>query len=133
DAKSKDAAPVPTGSAGSSGLAEKTDGILLRFNPDKREWERLADSSPLNRSDRLLCLPPFRASITLGKMSIVMLGGTEVRILSQSSDTVPSLELVQGRLLIRQPSSSALKVAFANRTASLSELSSDNSLALERV
>ena len=48
-----------------------------------------------------------------------MVSETEIRILSASTDPVPSLELVQGRLMIRQPGSSSLKLVFSNRSVSL--------------
>src|SRR5262249_21267403 len=47
-------------SDGAVGVVEKLDGILLRFNGDKREWERIAEGAPLAASDRLLSLEPFR-------------------------------------------------------------------------
>ena len=131
EAKSKDA-PVPTVPSGSSGLAEKTDGLFLRYNTDNREWVRLNAAVPLNRTDRLLCLTPFRTSITMGTTRITMVGETEVRILSTSTDPVPALELVQGRLLIRQPASGSLKVVFSNRSVSL-EMQPDSTVALERI
>jgi hypothetical protein len=130
--KSKEDAPLPTVPDGSTGLAEKADGILLRYDDEKREWGRLTDATPLNRSDHLLCLAPGRTSITMGKMRIMLVGETEVRILSLPTDPVPALELVQGRLLVRQPASKTLKVVFSNRPAEL-ELSLESSLALERV
>ena len=46
EAKSKDAA-VPTVPSGSSGLAEKSDGLFLRYNTDNREWDRLNAGDPL--------------------------------------------------------------------------------------
>jgi hypothetical protein len=130
-AKSKDTATAPPVASGSSGLAETVEGILLRYNPEKREWERLVDPTPLNQPDRLLCLAPFRASIMLGKIRLTLVGETEIRILSQAADPVPSVELVEGRLLIRQPSSHALKIVFSDRTASL-DMPPDSSLGLER-
>jgi hypothetical protein len=63
---------------------------------------------------------------------VSLVGETELRILSLSSDTVPALELVQGRLLIRQPASNALKLVFADRAVSL-EMSPEDSLAVERL
>jgi hypothetical protein len=133
DAKPKDeAVPVPAVPSGSAGLAEKADGLFLRYNTDKREWDRLSGATNLNRSDRLLCLTPFRSSITMGKMRITLVGETEVRIVSSGNDTVPALELVQGRLLIHQVEPNTLKVVFSNRTASL-ELAPESTVALERV
>ena len=32
--------------AGSVGLAKKPSGVLLRYNPEKRDWERLAAATP---------------------------------------------------------------------------------------
>ena len=112
-------AASPALPAGSSGLAVATDGVLLRYNVDQREWERLTGPTPVSRSDRLLCLSPFRATVTLGKIPLMLVGETEIRILSQSSDKVPAIELIQGRLLVRNPPSSSLKVGFSDRTVTL--------------
>jgi hypothetical protein len=130
-AKAKPAPPaaVPSGSAG---LAEKPDGVLLRYNEERREWDRLTSETPLKTSDRLLCLEPFRAWIVLGKIRIGLVRQTEVRILSQPTDPVPSIELLQGRLLVRQPALNSLKVVFAKQPVTV-EMSSDSSVGLERV
>ncbi len=129
--RSKDTA-VPSIPSGSSALAEKTGAILLRYNAENREWDRLTSATPLNRNDRVLCLTPFRAAITMAKVRIILVAETEVRILSASSDPVPSLELVQGRLIIRQPASSTLKVVFSNRTVTLG-MTPESTVALERI
>jgi hypothetical protein len=118
--------------AGSAGLAEKNDGVLLRYDDGKRQWDRLVNETRLKTSDRLLCLTPFRAAIDVGKIRLGLVGETEVRVLSKPSDPVPAIELLQGRLLIRQPGSGSLKVTFAKQTVTL-ELSSDTVLGLERV
>ncbi|MGD0039189.1 MAG: hypothetical protein ABSE84_02025, partial [Isosphaeraceae bacterium] len=49
--------------AGSVGVVDKVDGLLLRFHAEKREWERIAEGTSLSTSDRLVCLEPFRARI----------------------------------------------------------------------
>src|SRR5207253_2866006 len=85
EAKSQDAASAPKVPSESAALAEKPDGVLLRYNNKEREWERLTDATSLDRPDRLLCLAPFRASISLGKIRVTLVGETEVRILSLSS------------------------------------------------
>jgi hypothetical protein len=127
-AKSKPAAP-PAVPAGSAGVAEKADGVLLRHNG--RDWDRLVNETPLKTSDRLLCLEPFRATIDVGKIRLALVRETELRILSRPSDPVPAIELVQGRIAVRQPGSNALKVAFAKQTVNL-EISSDSVVGLER-
>ena len=131
DAASKDV-PVAAVTSGSAGFADKAEGVLLRYNTDKREWDRITAATPLNRSDRILCLTPFRASITIGKIRMQLVGETEVRVLSSSSDAVPALEIVQGRLLISKPASGSLKVAFANRSVTL-EMTPESTVGLERL
>ena len=130
-AAGKDGAVPKPVSADSSGLAEGEGVVLLRYNNDQREWDRLAGSTSLLRSDRLLCLSPFRGTLTLGKIPIVLTGETEVRVLSRSADKVPAIELIQGRLILRNPPAGSLKVGFSDRTVTL-ELSALSSIALER-
>ena len=130
-AAGKDGAVPKPVSADSSGLAEGEGVVLLRYNNDQREWDRLTGSTSLLRSDRLLCLSPFRGTLTLGKIPIVLTGETEVRVLSRSADKVPALELIQGRLILRNPPAGSLKVGFSDRTVTL-ELSALSSIALER-
>ena len=48
-----------------------------------------------------------------------MLGGTEVRILSQSTDKIPAIELIQGRLVLRNHPAGSLKVGFSDRIVTL--------------
>jgi hypothetical protein len=118
--------------AGSSGLAEALDGVLLKYDTEQREWIRLTSATPLARSDRLLCLTPFRAPLTLAKTRIVLVGETEIRILSQPSDQVPWVELVHGRILLREPGSSSLKVGPEPRTLTI-EVEPSSRVGLERV
>ena len=117
DATTKEAdtakAVVP---AGSAGLAAAPEGVLLRYNSDRREWERLTGPTPLAAGSRLLCLIPSRAAITIGKSQLVMVGESEIRILPQSTEQAPAIELMQGRLLFR-PESSRLVEGRAWRSA----------------
>jgi len=129
--KSKEAGPLPAAPAGSVGLAAATDGILLRYNPDQRMWERLKGPTPLAPSNRILCLAPFRATVTLGKVQIVLVGESEIRILPQSTGAAPALELMQGRLLLPQQPPGSLRLGFSERTVTV-EASENSSMALER-
>jgi hypothetical protein len=135
-AKTADSATKPQESpappAGSAGLASAPDGILLRYNPDQREWVRLVQPTPVAASTRLLCLAPFEATLTMGKLPIVMLGGTEVRILPQSTDARPAIELVQGRLLLLKHPAGVLKVGLSERTATL-DVPEGTGVAVERL
>jgi hypothetical protein len=128
-ARDKALAALP---AGAAGLAEKSDGLLLRYNGEKREWERLLKETSLKPNDRLLCLDPFRAAIDLGKIRIAMVGLTEVRLLAPASADLPSIELLQGRLLIRQPGTSKLKVVFGKQAATV-DLPPESVVGMERV
>jgi hypothetical protein len=120
--------PPPVGSVGS---AAANDGILLRFNPDQRVWERLKGQTPLVPSNRLLCLAPFRATLTLGNVQIVLPGESEIRILPQSTTAAPALELMQGRLLVPPQPAGSLRVGFSDRTVTV-ETSESSGTALER-
>jgi serine/threonine protein kinase len=113
-------------------LAAEREGIFLRYDVGNREWIRLTAATKLATSDRVLCLTPFRALVTLGKTQITLVGQTEIRVLSQPSDDVPALELVYGRVLIRQSQASSLKVNFAGRTVRLA-IEPNSSIGLERI
>jgi hypothetical protein len=131
DPKTKESTRPREVPPGAAGLAEPLDGILLRYNPDDRDWIRLTGPTSLSQSDRLLCLAPSRALVSIGKLQLSLLGDTEIRLLTQPSDKIPAIELLQGRVLLRQVPAGSLKVVFSERTATL-ELSPEDSLALAR-
>ena len=62
--------PVP---GDSSGIAEGDGVVLLRYNNDQREWDRLVGSMSVSKSDRLLCLTPFRGTDRLWGKSLSFL------------------------------------------------------------
>ncbi len=132
ESKSKEALALPTLPAGSAGLADAPDGILLRYNADQREWERLKTKAPVASSNRLLCLAPFRATITMGNTEIAMVGETEVRIPAQSADKAHGLELIQGRLLVKQHPNGPLKLALGDRTVTV-DMEANDDVAIERI
>ncbi len=131
--KIEEPAPSLETPAGASGLAmaDSADGILLRYDNDSREWVRVSAPTPLNRGERLLCLAPSRALVTIGKVRLVLVGETEVRIVSQASDKIPAMELILGRALVRQAPKGPLRVAFADRIVTL-DLSPEDSLTVAR-
>ena len=132
DATTKEAdtakAVVP---AGSAALAAAPEGVLLRYNSERREWERLTAPTPLAAGSRLLCLIPSRAVITIGKSQLVMVGESEIRFLPQSTEQAPAVELMQGRLLVRPESSGSLKVGLGDRLVTL-DIPQNGSAVLER-
>lgn len=64
--------------AGSVGLAKKPTGVLLRYNPGHRDWERLSAATPLREQDRLLNLEPFRNTLELGTAEVDLVSETEI-------------------------------------------------------
>jgi hypothetical protein len=132
EAKSKTSTAPAAAPTGSAGRLDSGDGIVLRFNNGERVWERLKPSTALARSDRILCLAPFRAQLALGKAKVELIGDTEVRLLSQAADPAPGLELIYGRVILTVPSSTALKLGLTDKTATL-DSSADTTLALERL
>ena len=60
-----------------------------------------------------------------------MLGECELRVLPQSTEAVPAIELAQGWLLVRPESSSTLKVGLGDRLITL-EVPQNGCAAIER-
>jgi hypothetical protein len=125
-------APARTVPAGSVGVVDKVDGVLLRLNADKREWERIAEGTSLGASDRLICLMPFRARIVVARTPITLIGETQVVLTSKNAEETPAFELIDGRALIDGSApSGSLKIGFAGLTASI-DRTSRSSVGLER-
>src|SRR5262249_47909557 len=98
---------------------------------DQRVWERLKVDTPLLPANRILCLAPFRGTLALGKVQIVMLSEAEVRVLPQSTAAAPAIEVLQGRILLPAQPPGSLRVGFGDRTVNVDE-SETSSAALER-
>ena len=119
--------------AGSVGVVDKVNGVLLRLNTDKREWERIAEGTSLNTSDRLVCLEPFRARIFVAKTPITLIGETQVQLTSKTAEEPPAFELTDGRALIDGSAPSGrLKISFAELTVSI-DWPSHGAVGLERI
>ena len=117
--------------AGASGVVDKCQGFLLRFNNDKREWERVGEGTALGAGDRLLCLAPFRARIVVAKMPVTLLGETHVRV-PDKQPAEPSLELIEGRVRIDGSAPAGLfKITYAGHTVGI-DWPSRGTLGLER-
>jgi len=99
------------------GRAEKPSGVLLRYNPEKREWDRLTEETPLKHQDRLLSLQPFRSTVVLGNAKIELVGETEIWVLSAMPNEAGRLSVVQGRVLLKASESPApFAIQFAKKT-----------------
>ncbi len=158
DAETKGPAPGPTASAGAttrSGTSEPTDaekkaqprdqlpegaigkmeassGPLLRWNTERREWERLGDQSPLKDRDRLLNFAPYRAALALGTARVELVGETEISVSMPSPDQETRFRLEGGRVVVRGgPAGKPVAVQFADRTVLISP-PAGNPVGLER-
>ncbi len=105
---------------GAIGRVATSSGPLLRWNTERREWERLNDLSPLKDRDRLLNLAPYRASLVLGITRVELVGGTEIHVSTPSPDQQTRFRLERGRVVVHGGSSSnPLAVQFSDRTVLL--------------
>src|SRR5271157_2564440 len=119
--------------AGSVGVVDKVNGVLLRFHAEKREWERIAEGTSLSTSDCLVCLEPFRARILVAKTPITLIGEAQVVLMSKTAEEPPAFELTDGRALIEGSApSGSLKIGFAGLTASI-DRPSHGAVGLERI
>jgi hypothetical protein len=120
------AAPAPKPIAelplGTAGFAAKPEGILLRYNPEIRQWDLLAAETPLKTQDRVLSLKPFRNALVLGadRARVDLVEETEVWVLSAPPTEATRLNLAQGRVVLHgvdggQP----FVIQFAGRNVSV--------------
>lgn len=119
--------------AGAVGVVDHSDGVLIRFNPESREWERVAEGVALANGDRLICLTPFRARILLGAATLNLLGETQLRVLSQNPSDPPAFELIFGRVVLEAaPAAKSVSVECSGQTLAL-EHASQETVGLEHV
>ena len=120
DAQSKtaeaDEGPTPEVPDGAVGVVAHVDGLLLRHDPESREWERIAEGSGVNALDRLLVLPPFRARVATGQAVLDLMPDTEVQITQRTEEEAPALDVAHGRVVIEpSPSNAPIHVTFGGR------------------
>jgi hypothetical protein len=119
--------------AGAIGIVDTSKGILLRFNADRGDWDRITEGTALAASDRILCLSPFRARIILAKAPIVLVGETQIRLLTDKTADTPAFDLVEGRALIDGSApSGSVKVDFGGQTLAI-DAPSQARVGLERL
>ncbi len=124
EAKPVDSATEAIASAlppGFVGRAEKPAGVLLRYNSEKRDWDRLKAETQLKHQDRLLSLHPFRSTIILGKSKVELVGETEVWVLSPTPKEACRLNVVQGRVVLHgKDPATPFAIQFAKKTLEIS-------------
>ncbi|MGE3817926.1 MAG: hypothetical protein AB7I30_00680 [Isosphaeraceae bacterium] len=90
----------PSAPDGAIGLARKTSGVLLRFQPATRDWERLTDVTPLREQDRVLGLAPFRSALEVGSANVELVGESEVWINATPRTLAARFSLARGRVVL---------------------------------
>jgi hypothetical protein len=112
----KEAAPKSDLPPGMVGMTEKSDGVLLRYVPDLREWAQVVEPTPLKSQDRILGLDPFRSTLVLGTAKVDLVGETEVWIGQAPPGEAARFQLAQGRVVLHG-SSPALpfEIQFAGK------------------
>ncbi|MFO0910920.1 MAG: hypothetical protein U0794_21700, partial [Isosphaeraceae bacterium] len=96
----KPAAPGADIPAGAVAIAKKPSGLLLRYNPETREWVRLNEATPLRDQDRILTLEPFRGTLEVGSANVDLIADTEVWVKSTPKTLAARLNLAHGRLVL---------------------------------
>ena len=120
------------------------EGIVLRFNPDAKDFLVLPRAAQVQAGDQLACPEPFRADFVIGNnlCSVAMIGGTSVKSLGPDEHSSVSFDIQQGALLFEvhglqhatddadekpQPPSLPITLVFFGRQTRL-ELASDNAV-----
>jgi hypothetical protein len=92
---------------GMVGMTQKTEGVLLRYLPESRDWEQLIEPTPLNVQDRLLSLDPFRTALAIGSARVDLVGETEIILGAAAANQAGRFELRQGRVALQGTSPAA--------------------------
>jgi hypothetical protein len=115
------------------GVTEQTQGVLLRYNTERREWEQLVDPTQLKSQDRMLGLDPFRSTLSFGQAKVDLVGETEVLLGAAPPNESARLQLAQGRLVLRTASSSLpFEVQYAGKTILITAPAGSN-VGVERI
>jgi hypothetical protein len=128
EAASKTAEPP----ADAQAALDHADGILLHYDPERREWLQHADGKALAIPSRIVCLVPFRAKVRLKPILLTLLGGTEIQLNAASAKGPARFKLEKGLVLIEPRSvEGPVEVSFANQTIRL-EAPRETKLGVER-
>jgi hypothetical protein len=89
------------GAAAASAVVGPHQGVLLRWNPEERSWQRIEAGATLSRDDRVVGLAPFWSELRFGPEAVVLIESAEIRVETSDPDGTPRFELVSGRVLLR--------------------------------
>lgn len=106
-----DGLPAVEAASSRVGTFVTENDVLLRYQPDQREWWRLAAMEPLMSGDQLLALPTYRPAMTLGGgATLKMVDGTRIALLGEARDASIALDLLYGRVWINNPTKKDMKI-----------------------
>ena len=108
--------------------------VLLRFDADTGDWKRLPAMAPLAKGDRLLSLPSFRPTITLGSNITVQPDGAALmELVGWTEQGVPIVDFVYGRFLMMTVgrAGNSLQMKFDDDNVQLTFVDAESTAALE--
>jgi len=92
--------PRPAVAKSEMGQYTTADSILLTFNSDRGDWQRLRPQSVVVSGSRLISLPTFRSTIALNDgLLIDLVGGTIAELEPAGADGVPRVRVYTGQLV----------------------------------
>lgn len=106
--------------AGAAGAVARIEGMLLRYDGDKREWVPARANDPVRAGDRLMTPPSSSGRLGVAGGAFDVLEDSEVKLSDPAADGGANVELIRGRLAA-EPSSSArpLHLTFQGQTLDL--------------
>ncbi|CAN5721060.1 hypothetical protein BH23PLA1_BH23PLA1_02510 [soil metagenome] len=95
------------------GVFDQTDGIALRFDLEDQTWKPLEPKDELEEGDRVLSLAPYRGTLRLGGVRVVLVGEAEVRLSAPEQEGAIRFDLLRGRVQVQgSPQVTLLEVGF---------------------
>jgi hypothetical protein len=141
--------PAPSGTGAPLPAAPPDSGtymggksVLLRQDPKSNGWFRVEPRSAIVPGQRILALPEFRPRIALvsglqldlagGSQALMGIANDAAALALPSSDVIPSLELVYGRIVLVNPSNTDKQIRLKLGPAiGIAKLGRNHTLAVE--
>jgi hypothetical protein len=94
------AIPRPAGAKVEVGQYTTADSILLTYNAERTDWQRLRPQSVVVAGNRLISLPTYRSTIALNDGVILdVVGGTVLEMEAPEADGIPRVRLFSGQMV----------------------------------
>jgi hypothetical protein len=117
------AAPKPDeGKAVAATPAKLTseNSLVVAWNPEKRDWARLAPATPIKDDTRLLNLQPYWSAFQADSAKFYLIDETEVRYLGRDRRAALKLGFDRGKVVLSGgPDGVPYQVQFAGKTLSI--------------